>query len=1696
MNKQTNSTRRFATQVGRAFAVTTTLAVTCAAFTQASAADISKADNADTLNLGSAWSGGVVPTSADVAVWDSAVTAINTINTLGASTNWAGVRILNPAAGITIITNAGGNVLTLGASGIDMTSAGQDLTLSNNVTLLTGSAQSWNVASGRLLTIAGTLSRPATGNGATMNFDTTAGGTINIASGTASALLLGGNAPFATLNFVDFAALDASRNVVAAVSFYGDYSAGGNLSGTYGSGILNITGTAVGSTQAWRNSNALTVPNGVRFNVANTQNIRWTVDTSSAGRLLTTGAILIGPGVGAQNVEFNGSGGVRPNGNSQDLVLHQNNPSGDLIFNTTINNAAGSTPATVVKAGPGRVIFNSTGNYTGPTRIEAGTFLANGTLNASSAVTVNNGATLGGSGTVNGSVTVQVGGRLAPSNVGVGALTVQGALTLSTGTTYLDFYSTAVPTTNTAALLVVTNNALNVNGTVNISILSGSLAVGQYPLLRWSNAIPSGTFSAFNLAAIAPHVSAFLSNNTANSTIDLVVTSVNQPLRWAAGSGIWDINTTANWKDLLGAATTYQQTVFAADAVWFEDSQSGSSPISVTINSAVTPPSVNVSNVAKSYTLTGAGSIGGAGSLIKQGAGTLTLATDNTFTGPINLAGGTTVFSSLANLGAGTAINFDGGVLSFASGNTADISARTVTFNSGGATLNDGGNFITFASPIGNNGAGGLTKTGAGSLTLTGTNRYAGNTLISGGTLALGFESYISNSPAIIVSSGATLDVTGNGLITLASGVSQKLAGVGSVNGSVVAPTSTTITPATNGTIGTFTINSGDLTVSGATLAADLTPSTRDLIVVNGSVTLTSGSLQLNVSGTLANGNYTLIQYSGALNGSAGNLAVSGYSPAGKSVTLSDATAGQINLVIADSATDTLTWSGSTSADWDTIGTLNWLNGVNSWAYTNGSFVTFDDSGAAQPFVQLQAAVAPGSVTVNNPTVNYTFSDPSGTGVGKITGSTVITKSGAGTLTINTINNNSGPLVINAGTVQVGDNASNGALGTGNITNNSALIFAQTDNRAVSGVVSGSGTLTQQGNAGTTLTLSGAQTYTGPTVINSGVLQVGAGNANGVMASTSITNNGTLILNSTTSWALAAPVSGTGGLTKQATNTLTLVGDKSHTGRTSVEGGKLILTAADQLKGELRVQSGGSADINGFDQTLIGLSSTPAFSGGRLVNNSGAALKVLTITNATDFDCSIVVADNDGTGGSIAVVKDGPGALQWRGNNTYSGGTTIKEGNVRVTTSTAFGTGGVTMLGGRLIFGAVTVANPINAVSNVIIEANGNGTYTGALTGTNTVDFQIDGNETFTWNGTANQLAGFSGTILIRPGNGFFRFNGSRGSAAATFDLTGSIATINSASVGAFELGALVGDSGSFLGANAGSSFIIGGKNLDTEYAGTLNAVNNTLVKAGTGTFTLSGVNSFTGSTIVSNGVLALTGSAELDDSPTISVKSGASLDVAGIGGTLNLGNLGAQTLSGAGTVRGSVNQGALATISPGDSIGVLTVTNTIMLGGTNLMEINRTNSLNADRLIAQQGFIVSGTPYVVVQNIGPTNFNVGDTFQLFSQPISGLTVVSLPTLPCAGLSWSDKLAVNGSIEVVGTPCVNLTPTNITSTVTGNSLDLQWPADHTGWTLQTNSVSVADANAWFAYPGSAMTNRVILSIDPAKANVFFRLVYP
>ncbi|RYD62482.1 MAG: hypothetical protein EOP84_34565, partial [Verrucomicrobiaceae bacterium] len=99
--------------------------------------------------------------------------------------------------------------------------------------------------------------------------------------------------------------------------------------------------------------------------------------------------------------------------------------------------------------------------------------------------------------------------------------------------------------------------------------------------------------------------------------------------------------------------------------------------------------------------------IHGSGAVTQMGPGELTFTTNfSTYTGPTNLQGGILTFTSLQNLGNGTAINFNGGALKWATGTTEDASTRTLTFNAPGGTIHTNGNDLTFANPVGNSGAG------------------------------------------------------------------------------------------------------------------------------------------------------------------------------------------------------------------------------------------------------------------------------------------------------------------------------------------------------------------------------------------------------------------------------------------------------------------------------------------------------------------------------------------------------------------------------------------------------------------------------------------------------------------------------------------------------------------------------------------------------------------------------------------------------------------------------------------------------------------------------------------------------------------------------------------------------------------------------------------------------------------------------
>jgi len=263
---------------------------------------------------------------------------------------------------------------------------------------------------------------------------------------------------------------------------------------------------------------------------------------------------------------------------------------------------------------------------------------------------------------------------------------------------------------------------------------------------------------------------------------------------------------------------------------------------------------------------------------------------------------------------------------------------------------------------------------------------------------------------------------------------------------------------------------------------------------------------------------------------------------------------------------------------------------------------------------------------------------------------------------------------------------------------------------------------------------------------------------------------------------------------------------------------------------------------------------------------------------------------------------------------------------------------------------------------------------------------------------------------------------------------------------------------------------------------------NGGLTKIDTGKLTLTIVDTYTGNTMISAGTLALSGFGSIANSGFISISNGATLDASGRSDqTLTMSS--GSTLKGSGTVLGNLNAQAGSIINPGDTIGTLNIQGNVALAGTMLMELNCTNGGQTNDQLAASGTIAVGG-VLTVTNLGPP-LQVGDTFQLFNQPVSGFSSFTLPALN-AGLGWSNTLVMNGSIQVIST--ASMAPFNIEAQVNGNLLTLTWPMDHTGWTLESNT-NLLGTN-WTDIDGSSTTNQIAILVNQNDASLFFRMVSP
>ena len=459
---------------------------------------------------------------------------------------------------------------------------------------------------------------------------------------------------------------------------------------------------------------------------------------------------------------------------------------------------------------------------------------------------------------------------------------------------------------------------------------------------------------------------------------------------------------------------------------------------------------------------------------------------------------------------------------------------------------------------------GALTKTGTGILTLSGINTYSGATTVSEGKL-IGVTGASCASSAVSISSANGVTVTDNTKVWTCGGLAYPAAGVLDFDfGSTVPSTSTAYAP---------------IQVSG-NVSFTATPT----------VTIEATAIPAGL------GNYPLITWTGS--GPAEG-------PVTTTLSLPPRVLGSLSIsgttlyLNITGNTQPLTWNVG-SSDWDINFTQSWRDssGNTPIVYLEGDTVRFDDTtadaagGTATYTVNIAEVVNPASVTVSNNVVTYSFAGFA------ISGTTALTKSGTGSLTLSAANAYTGITTIDGGTLAIGADTCLGSV-PGSATPGAIVINGGTLWASLSGAVTLSAT---RGIA------VGPSSGSGPGTIK-------------VDSSTRALTYGGIIANNS---------SGTGSLTKSGAGTLVLSGASTYSGTTSVSAGKLVVngsTAAGSgvTVAALAVLAGGgtvngSVAVNGTNSpgtvTTAALNAIGTLNTGPEAWNGGGAYRI-EITNAT-----------------------------------------------------------------------------------------------------------------------------------------------------------------------------------------------------------------------------------------------------------------------------------------------------------------------------------------------------------------------------------------------------------------------------------------------------------------------------------------------
>lgn len=662
-----------------------------------------------------------------------------------------------------------------------------------------------------------------------------------------------------------------------------------------------------------------------------------------------------------------------------------------------------------------------------------------------------------------------------------------------------------------------------------------------------------------------------------------------------------------------------------------------------------------------------AGSISNFQTLVKQGAGQWTLSgqVGNNGANPplaVTVAQGTLTLTGNNSSFNGSVLVNSGGVLeafaqSLPSGVTDNGIVRFIQSTNG-----------IYAGVI--TGSGAVEKAGAGVLNLSGVHTYTGTTSINAGTWQTGVNNAFATSSAVNVAGGATLDLNNF------NQTANNLSGAGSVT---LGNATLTVNETAPTTFGGVVSGSGGLTKTGAsalTLTGD--NSYAGLTTINtGTLQLGDGGIAGSVAGNIANNAALVVNRSnelilaGTLSGS-GSLAQAG---AGTTVLNSPGTQGSVNVQQG-------TLKFLQTGDFTTIGNYTTQGGATTnigqlqsalrigGVFTQAANSTLDATLGASPDIVAGSAVLDGNLMIRG------FSQSAiPVQASQVISQTYTMLRTTGGITGNFVNN---PL----GSAGADYLLHQGFVSADTLDYNLGFRMAWTDG----GTAAGTGTFTLAPNTafdvdialanqtgpfasgwdGQSLTkngegllrLSAANTYTGTTTVNAGTLQTGIVNAFASSSAVSVAGGATLDLNgfdqiannlsgagnvATGSAALTAnntaattfsgPISGDGRLVKTGAATLTLTGDNTYTGGTTISAGTLQL----------------------------GNGGTTGSLAGDIANN--AALAVNRV------DALTLGGRISGTG---SFTQAGTGTTTLSGANTYSGATTVAAGTLKAGSANTF----------------------------------------------------------------------------------------------------------------------------------------------------------------------------------------------------------------------------------------------------------------------------------------------------------------------------------------------------------------------------------------------------------------------------------------